>query len=303
MANFLDRIPYSERQIPVEIAEEYLSVSPDFLQLEGLCFDEEANLYFCDVFQGGIWRVERGTRVAKRILSLKGRNPAAIKSGPDHQLYVACLGDFHSTGSLERIDPISLTRQTIISSASGYVIDDLAFRHDGRFYFSNFIGGATDRSGGIFLSSLDGKDIRRVCGFLGVPNGLSLTSDERSLWVTEMGTNTLHFLTLEQDGLTISDYGDLTPYTFTGLNGPDSCTLDKDGNLYVAIYQQGRVLCFSPAGIPVKQILLPDSWNGAFLRSTHPKIIPGTDTLLICSNDFQGGRGSAIFSAKALAEG
>jgi lactonase len=32
---------------------------------------------------------------------------------------------------------------------------------------------------------------------------------------------------------------------------------DADGNLYVAIYGQGRVLVFNKNGLPIGQILLP----------------------------------------------
>lgn len=303
MEDILKRIPYSERGIPAVVAEPYLKVSDEFLQLEGLCFDREDNLVFCDVFQGGIYRVKKGTKDVERILSLPGKNPSAVKLGPDGRLYIACLGDFKSTGSLLAYDPDTQKLDQIIGPEEGFVIDDLCFRSDGSFYFSNFIGGGTNRVGGIYHAGPRGKIIRPVCRNLAVPNGLVLTPDERGLWITEMGASQLHFLELLDDGVSIADYGDLIPYRFSGLNGPDSCSVDSEGNLYVAMYQQGRVLIFSPQGVPVEQVLLPGSWNGEFLRSTHPKIVPGTDQLLICSNDYTNGKGAAIFSAKALARG
>lgn len=307
MADILRRIPYSEKDIPAQVAEPYLKVSDGFLQLEGLCFDREENLVFCDVYQGGIYRVKKGAETVETLLTLPGENPSSVKLGPDGALYISCLGDFRSTGSLKRFDPESGEVSDVVPASAGYVIDDICFRRDGRLYFSDFKGGATDRIGGIYLvdTEVDTGDgeplINRLCGFLGVPNGLSLSTDERGIWVTEMAANQLHFIELEEDGITVPPFGDLLPYRFSGLNGPDSCSVDSEGNLYVAMYQQGRVLVFSPAGIPVKQIILPDSWDGHNLRSTHPRIIPGTKTLLICTNDYDGGNGSWIFRADALA--
>lgn len=305
MDDIYARIPYSERAIPVEVARPYLKVSDSFLQLEGLCFDRENNLFFCDVYQGGIYRVKKETEEVERLISLPGANPSSVKPGPDGSLYISCLGDFKSTGSLKRFDLQTNEVTDLIPSSSGYVIDDICFRRDGRLYFSDFKGGATSRIGGIYLfDPREGiRSIKRLLGFLGVPNGLALSPDEKGIWVTEMASNQLHYTELEEDGLTIPPFGDLLPYRFTGLNGPDSCSVDKAGNLYVAMYQQGRVLIFSPEGIPVKQVLIPESWNGRNLRTTHPRIIPGTKRLLICTNDYDRGYGAQIFEAESLADG
>ena len=302
MSDVLSRVPFHERGIPYEVAKPWLKVSSGFLQLEGLCFDPQGDLYFCDVFKGGIHRVRKGSTQVETLLTLRDAYPAAVKLGPDGRLYIGCLGDFERTGSLVAFDVASGKVETIIGPERGYVIDDLCFRKDGSFYFSNFIGGATERTGGIFLSSPEGKSIVPVCQNMGIPNGLALTPDQRGLWVTEMGAGTLHFLELEPDGVIISHYGDLTPYHFTGLNGPDSCCVDRDGNLYVAMYMQGRVLVFSPAGFPVKQIIIPEAAQGHMLRSTHPRIAPGTRDLYICTNDGPEGEGAAIYRAEALAE-
>lgn len=301
MSDALSRVPFHERGIPYEVAQPWQKVSDDFLQLEGLCFDDRGDLYFCDVFKGGIHRIPRGKSQVETILALPDAFPAAVKLGPDGRLYIACLGDFESTGSLVAFDPASGQVTQLIGPERGFVIDDLCFRADGAFYFVHFVGGATAPRGGIYLSSPDGRDIVPVCRNMGIPNGLALTPDERALWVTEMGAGTLHFLELEPDGVTISHYGDLTPYHFSGLNGPDSCCVDRDGNLYVAMYMQGRVLVFSPAGFPVKQIIIPESEEGRMLRSTHPRIAPGTTDLYICTSDGPEGSGSAIYRAHALA--
>ena len=77
---------------------------------------------------------------------------------------------------------------------------------------------------------------------------------------------------------------------------------DSDGNLYVAMYQQGRVLVFNKNGMPIGQILLPGRDEGHNLRSTSIAIKPGTNELYIVTNDWKAGQGTTIFQSKALAK-
>lgn len=296
--NELARVPFNERTIPYRVAEEYIRVSDSFLQLEGLNFDKEGNLYFCDVFSGGLYEVPAGTKAVEKLLTFENGNPAAVKVGPDGRLYVCCLGNMVNNGSLIAVDPKTLEKEVLIDSARGYVIDDMAFVSDG-FYFTHFVGNSGDLSGGIYKASIDGKTIRPFMLNMNTPNGIAATNDGKALWITEMGAGRLHFVEIGPDGR-IPPYGSMVPYNFTGLNGPDSCCLDKKGNLYVAMYNQGRVLCFSSFGQPLGQILLPGSWNGKYLRSTHPMVTLDGENVLICANDGPEGEGASIFVSKAF---
>ena len=92
------------------------------------------------------------------------------------------------------------------------------------------------------------------------------------------------------------------PYHFTGYFGPDSCCIDNDGNVYVAMYEQGRCMVFNKFGYPTGQVLIPGRERGHMLRSEHPMLRPGTDELYICSNDYTRGEGAGIFVARAFAD-
>ena len=98
---------------------------------------------------------------------------------------------------------------------------------------------------GRILCLSDFKSITPVIQNISVANGVALSTDERVLWVTETTTNRLHRIELEEDGVTIAPFGATIPYYFTGHEGPDSCCIDSDDNLYVAMYGQGRVLVFN----------------------------------------------------------
>ena len=104
------------------------------------------------------------------------------------------------------------------------------------------------------------------------------------------------------DAVTIAPFGTTVPYNFVG-HAPDSMRTDADGNVYVAMYQQGRVMVFNDNGIPIGQILLPGRDSGHNLRSTSLAFVPGTNEVLIVTNDATGGEGSWIFRAKGFAKG
>ncbi len=73
--------------------------------------------------------------------------------------------------------------------------------------------------------------------------------------LTEFGRNLLHRVDLA-DATTPTPLGTTVAYHFTGP-APDSMRADSDGNLYVALYGQGRILTFNRNGIPIGQVLLP----------------------------------------------
>ncbi|MEK6346752.1 MAG: SMP-30/gluconolactonase/LRE family protein [Burkholderia sp.] len=290
-------IPPNERALPTLTAEPWFKVADGFKQLEGLCFDRAGNLFFLEVFGGAIWKLEMATRTLTEVYRAEGLNPAAVKIHKDGRLYVCCLGDF-DTGEIFSINPDGTDRRVIVE---GYVADDMVFARDGSFYFTHFVGTSCEPTGGLYHVSADGKAVTPILQKMAGPNGIALSTDERMLWATETNANRLHLIELGADGKSIAPYGTSIPYHFTGFHGPDSCCVDAADNLYVAMYNQGRVMAFNRLGFPIGQVLLPGREQGHHLRSTHPMLIPGTNDLLICTNDHDRGEGAWIFKSKAFA--
>lgn len=290
-------IPPAERGLPTLTAEPWHKVADDFQQLEGLCFDRAGNLYLLEVFGGRIYRLDCDTKAMKEIYRAEGDNPAAIKIHKDGRLFVCCLGDF-KTGEIFAIDPDGRNRRSILR---GYVADDMVFAKDGSFYFTHFVGTSCEPTGGVYHVSADGKTVTPILEKMAGPNGVALSTDETRLWITETNANRLHLIELGADGKSIAPYGTSIPYHFTGFHGPDSCSIDGEDNLYVAMYNQGRVMVFNPWGFPIGQILIPGRESGHHLRTTHPMMMPGTRRLLICTNDHERGEGAWIFTSEGAA--
>lgn len=295
----------SEADLQTVTAEPWLKVSDDGLQLEGLIFDQQGDLYLCEVFGGRVFKVD----VAKKKLSTAFQapkvNPAAVKIHKDGRLFTCYLGDFKTTGGIFATDAHGQHFEDIISDiGNDYCIDDMVFDSKGGFYFTDFRGYSTQPQGGVYYVSPDFQTVTPVIQNISVANGIALSTDEKILWVTETTTNRLHRIQLEDDGVTIAPFGATIPYYFTGHEGPDSCCIDSDDNLYVAMYGQGRVLVFNRRGYPIGQILMPGRDEGKMLRSTHPQFIPGTNQLLICTNDIENNSegGSMIYTVNGFAK-
>ncbi len=69
---------------------------PKGLQLEGLNFDRQGQLFLLDVFEGNIFKINPETKEIKRPFVSHKANPAAIKIHKDGRLFVCYLGDFKS---------------------------------------------------------------------------------------------------------------------------------------------------------------------------------------------------------------
>lgn len=286
-----------EAALPSSQAEYWFKVSDERKQLEGLCFDRAGNLYFVEVFGGTIYRLNLPTMALTEIVCVEGMNPAAIKIHRDGRLFVCCLGDFIN-GEIFSMNPDGSNRKTVVK---GYVPDDLVFASDGSFYFSHFVGTPWDPKGAVLHVSADGKEITPIIEGLAGPNGVALSTDESVLWITETYGNRLSRVLLDPERRSYKPYGSGICYWFSGIPGPDSCCIDSEDNVYVAMVNHGRVLVFNRLGFPIRQIQVPGSGYGFNSKTTHPMLVPGTSDLLICTNDHGNDEGSWIFRAQAVA--
>jgi lactonase len=292
-------IPPSERNLQTVVAEPWFKVSDKRMVLEGPAFDRDGNLLFCDVSAARVLRLTPDKHLSI-VMNDKQTSPGGIAIHKDGRIFVAAINLVEQTGDIIAVKPDGAGRQTIVSLDAGYMPNDLVFDRDGGLYFTDFRGTSTDPKGGVYYISPDLKTITPVLPHLAMANGVALSPDGRVLWATESGRNLLHRIEL-LNATAIAPVGSTIPYHFVGPL-PDSMRVDSDGNVYVAMYGQGRVLAFNRNGIPIGQVLLPGRDDGHNLESTNMAIKPGTNDLYIVTTDAEGGEGATIFHVKTYAK-
>ena len=298
-------LPMAECDLPTAVAEPYFKVSDDQPGLEGPAFDRQGNLLFVDVYGGRVLKLTPDRRLST-LYTEPDLRPAGLAIHRDGRIFVAGLGaadpdDQLRDGMIIAIDADGRNRQTILAPELGHVVDDLVFDREGGLYFTDFRGSPTDPAGGVYYMPPGLQSVRpllpRMCG----ANGIALSPDDKVLWATEFCANRLHRIDLRAPGI-IGRFGAAIPYHFIG-RAPDSMRTDSAGNVYVAMLQQGRFLVFSPAGIPIGQILLPGREHDRYLKCTSLALRPGSRDLLMVARDELGGGGAMVFAARGLADG
>lgn len=292
-------IPPSEKDLPTITADYFVQVHDvKGLHTEGLCFDREGNLYYTVVYAGLIGRVDMKTKEITEVYRDENIKAASVKIHKDGRLFVSCLnkkvGDVVHKGKVFAINPDGTGYEEIVS---GYSIDDIVFDEQGGFYFTELIGDVTNPTGGVYYVSPDYKTVTPYIMNLATPNGITLATDNSVMWITESHCGRIHRI------MRTSFMTSNMVYQVPGFYGPDSCSVDMDDNLYVAMCGQGRVLIFNYYGMPIGQVLLPHRDEGHNLWCTHPMVRPGTNELYIISCDDNGDEGSWIFKAEVFAEG
>ena len=293
-------IPASERGLQTVVAEPYFQVSPNGLQLEGASFDRQGNLLFVDVFGGTIFKLTPGKQLST-IYPANALGSAGIAIHKDGRIFVAGLGNFKDTGSIFLMNPDGTGLTTVVPASAGYLPDDLVFDKNGGFYFTDFRGDTNDRIGGVHYVAPDMQTITPILTDMAIANGVCLSPDGSVLWATELAAGQLRKVELSGP-TTIAPFGTATPYYFNGF-APDSMRSDRDGNVYVAMYSQGRVLVFNENGIAIGQILLPKRDSGHNMRSTSVGFFPDSNEFVILTNDGTNGEGSWIFKSQGFAKG
>ena len=293
-------IPASEQSLPTIIAEPYFTVSDKALQLEGPVFDKGGNLYFVEVFGGSVFKLTPDKQLST-ILGPNKMASAGLAIHKDGRIFIAGLGNFKNTGSIVAINPDGTGLETIIGPEKGFAVDDLIFDAQGGIYFTDFKGSSTEPTGGLYYLSPDFKKITVIDPHLGIANGVGRSPNGKRLYVTESAKGLLHRIDLV-NATTIAPFGEIVAHKFSGPL-PDSLRVDGDGNVWVAMYGQGRYLIFNKNGFPIGQVLLPGRDEGHFLRSTSLAFKPGTSDVYLVSNDWEGDpmQGSVIFHCKGFA--
>ncbi len=168
----------------------------------------------------------------------------------------ALIAAEHGSRSITRMTA-SGSWETVVDSYMGMHLnspDDLIARSDGTIYFTDPTFGLAGRPQelsfmGIFRLSPDGT-LSLEATAPGSPNGVSLSPDERSLYVSVTLEGTVRAYDVASDGALSNEHT-----IATGISIADSMCIDSGGNLYVA--SSTGVVVLSASGQALGTVALP----------------------------------------------
>ncbi len=202
-----------------------------------------------------------------------GPNGAAL--GPDGHCYVCNNGGFswrtddgftrptgaaadYKGGSIQRVDLSTGAVETLYTHCGETPLhgpNDIVFDADGGFWFTDFGKTFDDRlmRGAVYYARTDGKSIRRAAQHVLTANGIGLSPDGRTLYVTETETSRLWSYPVLGPGELgrepwPSPNGGRLVHGLPGFQRFDSLAVEDNGNVCVATLVKGGIHVFAPDG-------------------------------------------------------
>ncbi|KAM6507050.1 rRNA-processing protein cgr1 [Fusarium falciforme] len=173
------------------------------------------------------------------------------------------------------------------------------FQSEGRVRYDRDTTSQSDNStGGLY--KFDGSlPAKPVISNLTVPNSIGWSPDHKILYYTHTTTRQVFEFDFSVSASTISNQRVF--YTHAGPGFPDGFRVDVDGNVWHAIYGEGKVLRISPDGKVTGEVLLPT------LNITCVEFV-GTEMFVTTAGDDSGNSrsrelGGALFRVDIGAEG
>lgn len=204
---------------------------------EGLAFDREGNLWAGGEL-GQVYRIDPKGR-AKKVVDLGGFNLGVTVSAK--QDLFLCNLKKHSLIQIDRRG--KLLRHWELAGSYRFRTPNFAvFDSAGNLYFSD--SGEWQQNDGYVLTLRPNGKVEVFAGPFAFPNGLSLSPDERTLFIVESTADAVTALSIKADGTA----GPRSTYARGLHRVPDGCGLDSDGNLYVTCYASHNVYKVAPRG-------------------------------------------------------
>ncbi len=223
---------------------------------------------------------ERLTRVlpdgSKNVIAELGGGPNGAAMGPDGKCYVCNNGGFswttepdglmrptgraqdYASGSIQRVDLETGAVETVYDHCNGEPLkgpNDLVFDDQGGFWFTDFgkvYGRLMDR-GAVFYAAADGSSITEVVFPFLTPNGIGLSPDGQTLFVSETEAGRVWSFPIIGPGELAREPWP-SPNGGRFLGGPlgyqrfDSLAVEAGGNVCVASLVNAGISVFSPDG-------------------------------------------------------
>jgi gluconolactonase len=241
-------------------------------------------VFFVEVEGGSLTHLSADRQISRITV---GGGPNGLAPGPGGKIYVCNNGGLawswidgvlypghqapdYRGGRIERVDPQSGIVETLYAACDGQRLsapNDLIFDSHGGFYFTDT--GKTrprDRDhGGVYYARADGSLIIPVVYPMLTPNGIGLSPDGRTLYVSETETARLWAFEVAEPGVTKRQptiNGGRLVIAFGGSSSGhvmlDSLAVDAAGNICLGTLLAGCITVVTTRGEIVAEVKVPD---------------------------------------------
>ena len=145
------------------------------------------------------------------------------------------------------VEPASREPHIYVHSDAFNQPNDMAITRDDVLYISdpNWSNGSGQ------LWRLDRSGLLKIADAMGTTNGIELSPDERTLYVSESHQRRIWAFDVVPSGLSGKRL-----FAEFSAHGLDGLKCDREGNLYVTRYGNGSIVVLSPTGQTVREIAL-----------------------------------------------
>lgn len=265
---------------------------------EGPAVMQDGSVALVEIAGQTLKRVSLDGRV--EVIAKLGGGPNGLAIGPDGAYYVCNNGGTeyrkghiggigpakdYAGGYIQRVDPKTREVRVLYTHCGPHRLNspnDIVFDTHGGFYFTDF-GKRHPRHrdhGGIYYAAPDGSSITEVAFPLLTPNGVGLSPDQRTLYVSETETSRVWSYEVKGPGVLgkegfPSPNGGRLVCGLPGFQRFDSLAIDAAGNLCVATLMTGHITVIAPSGEVLQRLRVPDVYptnicfGGADMRDAY----------------------------------